>query len=127
MNPKELEILGDGNQEKSYLYIEDCIGAIMHLKRRFLKNSKRVEIYNVGSRDQITVKAIADIVIKNLGKSQVKYSFSGGLDGGRGWKGDVKKMQLAIDKLLKTNWKPKYTSNQAVNLTVEALVKEIIT
>jgi len=48
LNPRELEILGDGTQEKSYMYIDDCIEAIMHLISKFNENPKTVDIYNVG-------------------------------------------------------------------------------
>jgi UDP-glucose 4-epimerase len=43
------------------------------------------------------------------------------VDGGRGWKGDVKTMQLSIDKLLNTGWRPRYNSRQAVELTAKEL------
>jgi len=124
-NPKHLEILGDGLQEKSYLHIEDCIEAIIHLTNEFCRNNKRVDVYNIGSNDRITVKEIAKIVAEEMNVSNIKFKFTGGVDGGRGWKGDVKKMQLSIDRLLKTGWKPKYTSKQAVKLTAKALREEI--
>jgi len=123
-NPNELEILGDGSQEKSYMYITDCINAIMHLTYKFIKSTKKIGIYNLGSSDKITVKEIADIVAQEMKTPKIKNKFTGGVDGGRGWKGDVKYMQLAIDKLLQTGWKPQYTSRQAVKLSTKTLVKE---
>jgi len=124
VNPRELEILGDGTQEKSYLHIADCIEAIMHLTNNFLKNTKKVDVFNVGSSDKITVREIAKIVAQEMNSPDIKYRFTGGVDDGRGWKGDVKKMQLSINKLLQTCWKPKYTSKQAVRLAAKALIKE---
>ena len=124
-NPSELEILGDGTQEKSYLYITDCIEAIMHLTAKFHKETKNIDIYNVGSHDKIRVKEIAEIVAKEMGLPNIKYRFTGGVDGGRGWWGDVKTMQLSIKKLLQTSWKPRYTSKQAVRLTAKALVQNM--
>jgi len=59
-----------------------------------------------------------------MNESNIEYKFTGGVDGGRGWKGDVKTMQLSINKLLQTCWKPKYTSRQAVRLAAKALIKE---
>jgi len=124
-NPNELEILGDGTQEKSYLYITDCIEAIIHLTNEILNSStEKVDIYNIGSNDKITVKEIAAIVAEEIGNPHVKYKYTGGVNGGRGWKGDVKTMQLSIDKLLKTGWKPKYTSKQAVRLAATNLIKD---
>jgi len=125
VNPKELEILGDGTQKKSYLYLADCIEAIMHLTNKFRKNTKKVDVYNVGSYDKITVKEIAKIVAEKMETPNIKYKFTGGVDGGRGWKGDVKTMQLSINKLLQTCWKPKYTSKQAVRLAAKALMKGV--
>jgi UDP-glucose 4-epimerase len=115
-NPEELEILGDGTQEKSYLYITDLIGAMMHLTGLFVEGADRIGIYNVGSRDRITVKEIARVVAGELGCPGIRFRFTGGVDCGRGWKGDVKNMQLSIEKLLDTGWKPKYSSRQAVKL-----------
>ena len=57
--------------------------------------------------------------------SNVKFAFTGGVDGGRGWLGDVKNMHLSIRKLRETGWKPKYSSEQAIELAAKALLKEI--
>jgi UDP-glucose 4-epimerase len=124
-NPRELEILGDGAQEKSFLHIADCIEAIIHPTNKFLKSTKKLDVYNIGSYDKITVKEIAKIVAEEMNTPNIKYNFTGGVDGGRGWKGDVKIMQLSINKLLQAGWKPKYMSKQAVRLAAKALIKEI--
>lgn len=121
-NPYELEIMGDGTQEKSYLHVKDFIEAIMHLTAHFSKTDKRVEIYNVGSIDMITVKEIAKIVSSTMNRPKIKFKYTGGVDGGRGWKGDVKIMQLSIEKILKTGWKPKYNSRQSVELAAKELI-----
>lgn len=123
-DPKRLEILGDGTQKKSYLYIEDFIDATLHLTSRFVDDGKKADIYNVGSVDQVEVKKIAEIVAEEMGLQDVRFVFTGGVDGGRGWLGDVKTMLLSIDKLMKTGWKPKYNSEQAVRLAVKAILKE---
>ncbi len=123
-DPRRLEILGDGTQKKSYLHIEDFIDATLRLTSRFLDDEKKVDIYNVGSVDQIEVKKIAEVVAEEIGFRDVAFVFTGGVDGGRGWLGDVKIMLLSIDKLMKTGWKPKYNSEQAVRLAVKAILKE---
>jgi UDP-glucose 4-epimerase len=114
-NPVELEILGDGNQRKSYLYIDDCIDAMItaseNLKEKF-------DVYNVGSEDWITVKEIAKIVCEKL-KVNPEFKFTGEE---RGWKGDVPKMLLDISKIKKIGWKPKYNSKDAIEITVENMV-----
>jgi UDP-glucose 4-epimerase len=125
-NPKRLEILGDGTQNKSYLYVDDCVGAIISLTSTFLNHEATVDIFNIGSKDQITVKEIAKIVARQMNAPGIEYAFTGGIDGGRGWKGDVKHMNLSIDKLLKTGWKPRYNSREAVELTATLLVHELV-
>lgn len=125
-NPKQLEILGDGFQEKSYLYIEDCIEAIIHLTNNFCGNKKRVDVYNIGSNNRIAVKEIAKIVAEEMKTPNIKFKFTGGVNGGRGWKGDVKTMQLSINRLLQTGWRPKYTSKQSVKLTAKTLREEML-
>jgi UDP-glucose 4-epimerase len=120
-NPEQLEILGDGKQEKSYMHIEDCVDAITHLTKLFLRSNRTVDIYNVGSADTIIVKEIAKIVASKMHHEGIAFKFTGGVDGGRGWKGDVKTMRLSIDKLLITDWKPKHNSRQSVELAVEEL------
>jgi len=70
------------------------------------------------------VKQIAEIVAEEMNAPRIKFRFIGGVDGGRGWKGGVKIMQLSIKKLLQTGWKPNFTSKQAVRLAAKAAVKE---
>ncbi len=121
-NSKELEILGDGTQTKSYLHITDCIKAIL-LGLEEAKN--QIEIYNVGSEDQINVKTIAQIIIEEMKLKNVKLTYTGGVDGGRGWKGDVKNMLLNINKIKSLGWEPKLNSRQAIRTTVRAFIQNI--
>jgi len=120
-NKDELEILGDGSQKKSYLYIDDCIEAMFV----GMKSDKHVDIFNIGSDDWVNVKRIAEIVSEEMGVHP-KFVFTGGING-RGWKGDVKIMKLAIDKLKSMGWKPKYTSEEAVRMTARWMVENIST
>ncbi|MBI2075720.1 MAG: NAD-dependent epimerase/dehydratase family protein [Candidatus Aenigmarchaeota archaeon] len=113
-NPEELEILGDGEQEKSYLYDEDCIDAMLYVTERA---NERISVFNIGSDDQIKVKKIARIVVEALGINP-KFNFTGG---SIGWKGDVSKMQLDTKKILSLGWKPKYNSEEAIRMSVRGL------
>jgi len=78
------------------------------------KSKAQVEIYNVGSEDQISVKTIAQIVIEEMALKNVKQTFTGGVDGGRGWVGDVKNVLLDVSKLKCLGWKPKHNSKQTI-------------
>ncbi len=117
----KLEILGDGTQKKSYLYISDCIDAMLFGME---KSNERVEIFNIGSEDWIEVKKIADIVSREM-RVQPTYEFTGGIDGGRGWKGDVKIMKLSIKKLKDLGWKPHYRSEEALRMTAKWLLSSL--
>jgi UDP-glucose 4-epimerase len=68
----------------------------------------------VGSEDQTTVKTIAETVIEEMRLKNVQFKFTGGVDGGRGWKGDVKNMLLDISKIKTLGWKPKHNTKQAI-------------
>jgi len=110
-DPKGLEVLGDGNQSKSYLHVSDCISGIMH---GLGASDDQVNIFNLSSPDRVNVKTIAETVAETVGAKSCKIKCTGGVDGGRGWPGDVKMMQLSVDKMLNTGWKPKYNSHQAI-------------
>ncbi len=118
-NPRELEILGDGTQTKSYLYVEDCVDAIIY---GYENRKEDVEIFNIGSEDWVNVKKIADIVIEEMGLSNVAYRFTGGK---RGWKGDVPKMLLSIERIKSYGWNPKRGSEESVRLTARHLIREL--
>jgi UDP-glucose 4-epimerase len=124
-NPGELEILGDGTQTKSYFHVSDCVNATLLALDSFRQSSKRVDIYNVSSGDQVSVKRIAQIVTEELGLGNVKMKFTGGVDGGRGWFGDVKAMHLSIEKLRKLGWQPKFNSEEAIRLAAKELVPTV--
>jgi UDP-glucose 4-epimerase len=125
-NPRELEILGDGKQSKSYLHVEDCVDAVFLALRRFLDDEKEAfEVYNVGSLDKVDVKRIAEIVCEEMGLQDLEFKFTGGVDGGRGWMGDVKTMLLSLDSLLNLGWRPKLNSEEAVRLSCRELLQSI--
>ena len=119
VNPKELEILGDGTQTKSYLHVNDCIDAFLHATT---KSEGLTNIFNVGSQDQINVKEIAKLVVEEMGLKDVAFQFTGGVDGGRGWRGDVKKMLLDVTKIESLGWKHKLSSKDAIVQTIKSLL-----
>jgi UDP-glucose 4-epimerase len=120
-NPDELEILGSGQQKKSYLEVSDCVEAMLHCVKG---SDGQVNVFNIGSEDFVDVTEIADIVACQMGLSGVRYRYTGGIDG-RGWKGDVKVMLLGIDKIKKLGWKPQMGSAGAIRAAAKALLKEI--
>ncbi len=121
-NPEKLEILGDGTQRKSYLYITDTLDATLFAAQHI---EGYYDVYNIGNDDWITVREIADIVSRAMGL-RPNYVFTGGTRDGRGWPGDVKLMRLSIEKLKRMGWKPRYSSKEAVELTARSLVGELL-
>lgn len=113
-NPEELEILGNGEQNKSYIYIDDCISAIFH----GLKGEGNVNIFNIGTEDQVKVKRIAEIVCEEM-RVNPRFKFTGG---DRGWKGDVPVMLLSVEKLKSLGWRPRFNSEEAVRKAVRDLL-----
>ncbi len=119
-DPSSLDILGDGEQNKSYLYVDDCISAIQLALK---KARKKVEVFNVGSEDRIRAKDIARLVLDEMNLKKTKINYAGGADGGRGWKGDVKDMMLDIEKLRSIGWNPEHSSKKGVKLTAGLILK----
>lgn len=124
-NPKELKILGDGTQTKSYLHVRDLVDAIFLALEDFLGREKTVDVYNVGSVDRIDVHRIAQVVAEEMGLHDLTFKVTGGVDGGRGWKGDVKKMQLSVKKLVGLGWKPKLNSEEAVRKSCQEILRAL--
>jgi len=121
-NPDELEILGDGTQRKSYLHVSDTVEGMLQVFEHFRNENRSVDFYNLGNDDWITVREIAEIVSERMGLKPA-FRFTGGVDGGRGWKGDVKFMRLSIEKARRTGWRPELNSHEAVTRTVEELLR----
>ena len=118
-NPKELEILGDGRQSKSYLEVGECVRAMLYIAGHA---KEPVNVYNIGSDDWIDVRTIAHIVVEELRLTGVTYRFTGGE---RGWVGDVPRMLLAVEKLAALGWRPGYGSRESVRIAVRAMIGNV--
>ncbi len=118
-SPKRLEILGDGNQSKSYIHISDVIEGIFFA----INNSNEtVNIFNIATEDYITVNDIAKIVANEMSLKNVRFEHSGGK---RGWKGDVPVVRFDLAKMHKLGWKAKNSSREAIVKSVKALLEEM--
>jgi UDP-glucose 4-epimerase len=118
-NPHELRILGDGNQSKAYLHVDDVIDAFLLAQQKAVKGT--VHFFNLSSNSFITVNAIADLVIDSMDLKKVKTTYTGGKVG---WKGDVAIVRLHNTKLNKLGWRAKYTSKNAVQATIKSLLTD---
>jgi UDP-glucose 4-epimerase len=118
-NPNQLEILGDGTQEKPYLWVGDCVEGMLY----GLENSQeRVNFFNLGSESTTDVDTIARLVVEEMGLPEVLFQYTGG---DRGWKGDVPQVRFDVGKMRKLGWEPRLTSDQAVRKAIKEIVPEV--
>jgi len=115
-NPKELEILGDGTQEKPYIHAEDCVDGILH---GFQHSNNQVNVFNLGCSSTTKVSIIAQMLAEEMGLLDVKFKYTGG---NRGWPGDTPQVRFNISKMGKLGWKPKYTSDEAVRKAIKDIL-----
>ncbi len=113
-DPTRLEVLGDGKQRKSYLYVHDCIDAIF---TALDKANGKINIFNLGQPDVIEVKTSARIISETLGMAPEVY-FTGGE---RGWIGDSPFILLDIEKITTLGWRPRHSIQEAIVRTTKWL------
>lgn len=112
-NP-QLEILGDGNQSKSYVFIDDVIDAIFSVLSYV---AGPFTAYNVATSDYLTVRAIARMTCEIMGVSpELKFGDTPG-----GWNGDVPVVRLDSSKLRGLGWHPQYNSHDAMQAALKAM------
>lgn len=119
-DPTCLPILGDGQQRKSYLHIEDCLDALILicLEKRTAKDSRRhFEVYHLGVPTYCRVEQSAGWISDELGLTpQFKYT-----GGERGWIGDNPFVFLDVSKAMAAGWTPKHSIEQSVRETARWL------
>ena len=116
-SPDELEVLGNGTQQKSYLHVSDLIRAMTHIADR----GEGYAVYNIGPTDEgVTVRFIAETV-RDAFRPQAAIRFG---EGNRGWVGDVPRFRYSVDRLLASGWQPTLGSSEAVVRAVEEIVRQ---
>ena len=118
-HPGWLRVLGDGSQRKSYLYVQDCIDAMLHviLLGTAAHARHRTEIYNLGTPEYVQVNDSIRIIGASLGlKPELRYS-----GGDRGWIGDNPFIFLDTAKIQTTGWKARCTIEQGIVRTLRWL------
>jgi len=118
-NPKELEILGDGNQEKPYIHVEDCVEGILY---GFQHSDDQVNVFNLGCSSTTRVNTIARMVVEEKGLRDVKFKYTGS---NRGWPGDIPQVRFDTSKMEKLGWRPKYSSDEAVHKAIKEILGKI--
>ncbi len=113
-NPNELFILGDGSQRKSYLYIQDCIDAMLHA---MTVAKEKINIFNLGTNEYCQVNDSIGWITDYLGLNP-KRIYSGGA---RGWVGDNPFIFLDTQKIRALGWKPKLSIQEGIQKTIQYL------
>jgi UDP-glucose 4-epimerase len=113
-DPKNLTVLGNGKQRKSYLYIQDCLDAIMFAMD---KAQDKINIFNLGTDEYCEVNNSIDWICEYLGLTPEK-KYTGGE---RGWIGDNPFIFLDCSRMRGLGWKPKLTIREGVMQTIKYL------
>src|SRR5579859_5905911 len=116
-HPDELQILGNGRQRKSYLYVGDCVSAVL---TAFEKADNGVNIFNLGTDEYCQVNDSIDWICDYLGMNP-RREYSGG---DRGWIGDNPFIFLDCARIRALGWRPTLTIRQGIERTVDYLMRE---
>ena len=112
-DPSRLLILGNGKQAKSYLRSDECVQAMLHAVQH---QSAAYSVYNLGCADSISVDRIAELVVQELGLSDVNFQYTGS-EGG--WAGDVPKFTLDVSAINQLGWQARHDSEQAIRYAIK--------
>jgi UDP-glucose 4-epimerase len=117
-SPKELIVLGNGTQQKSYLHVDELIDAMVLIKNRSLE---KLAVFNIGPYDEgVTVKYIAEAVVAQISPgATISYGI-----GDKGWSGDVPKFHYSIAKILELGWRPNLNSAAAIDRAVSEIAAQ---
>lgn len=114
-NPQQLDVLGDGSQQKAYLHVDDLIGAMLHIATL----EGRRQLFNIGPKDAgVTVRFIAETVRDRVAPTAaIVYG-----EGPRGWVGDIPSFRYSVQRLADTGWLPSRSSAETIVRAVEEIV-----
>jgi len=116
-DPTQLPVLGNGKQRKSYLYVQDCVDAML---LAFERDQSKYNVYNLGVDDFCELNSSIDWICAHLGIiPERRYT-----GGERGWIGDNPFIYLDTRKIRSLGWKPKLSIRESVELTVDFLNRE---
>ncbi len=118
-NPGELEILGDGKQEKNYFMVEDCLDGMLFALEH--ANGKPCDVFNLGCESTVKARQIARITVDEMGLNGVKFRYTGG---SRGWPGDVPLVIYDVSKMKALGWQAGHSSAEAVRLALRRMLNQ---
>jgi UDP-glucose 4-epimerase len=113
-DPTRLHVLGDGRQEKSYLYVQDCVSALLIAAERH-EGTPGASVYNLGTDETLLVDESVALIAEHLSLSpEIEYA-----GGRRGWVGDSPLIKLDTTRIRGLGWRPQLTIEQALVRTLE--------
>ncbi len=121
-DPSVLRILGDGSQRKSYLNVEDCVRAVLHIGedlRPARREHARFEVFHLGVPAFCLVRDSAAWICEEMGVTP-RLEFG---SGNRGWIGDSPFVFLDVRKAMSTGWAPQHSIEAAVRQTTRWLIE----
>ena len=113
-DPTRLQVLGDGRQEKSYLYVQDCVSAMLTAALHH-QDEPGAHIYNLGTDETVVVDESVAAIVGHLGLDPV-VTHTGGR---RGWTGDSPLIHLDAARIRALGWKPELTIREAIERTLD--------
>lgn len=113
-DPRQLHVLGDGLQRKSYLHIDDCVSAVLTAMERDMAG---YAVYNLGTAEYCAVNDSIGWIVDELGLSPTRV-YSGGE---RGWIGDNPFIFLDCARIRQLGWAPKRSIEESIRSTVRWL------
>jgi UDP-glucose 4-epimerase len=113
-DPSRIQVLGNGRQRKSYLYVQDCIDAMLTVTS---KADAPVNVYNLGTKEYVEVNTSLDYICEALGVQPVR-EYTGG---DRGWIGDSPFILLDTERVNGLGWEPRLTIRDGILRTLAYL------
>ncbi len=114
-DPGRLRVLGDGHQEKSYLYVNDCVEAIVTAVREHNQRPGEMGVYNLGTDETVVVNDSIKTICEHMGR-EPELEYTGGK---RGWAGDSPLIHLDCGRIRALGWEPTLTIREAILRTLE--------
>lgn len=115
-NPRKLEILGDGNQEKPYISVDDCVDGMLY---GFQHLGNQINVLNLGNASSTSVGQIARMLVEEMELVGVEFKYTGS---NRGWPGDVPQVRFDTTRMEELGWKPKSASDEAVRKAIRDML-----
>ncbi len=113
-DPTRLRVLGDGHQEKSYLYVGDCVDAIMVAVSEHASRPGELGVYNLGSDETVRVHDSIAVICDHIGVTPT-LEHTGGR---RGWAGDSPMIRLDCARIRSLGWAPTLTIRESIQRTL---------